>query len=53
MTVWRLVFFGVLLMLVLRFARNGLLAPLIDRFARSGVAEETTAKRKAGQEAQS
>ncbi|MCL1627500.1 branched-chain amino acid ABC transporter permease [Roseibaca sp. V10] len=53
MTVWRLVFFGVLLMLVLRFARNGLLAPLIDRFARIGVAEETIAKRKARQEAQS
>jgi branched-chain amino acid transport system permease protein len=48
MTVWRLVFFGVLLMLVLRFARNGLIAPLIDWFARSGMAEETVAKRKAG-----
>ncbi|SUZ30974.1 High-affinity branched-chain amino acid transport system permease protein LivH [Roseibaca ekhonensis] len=53
MTVWRLVFFGVLLMLVLRFARNGLIAPLIEYFGRAGVAEETIAKRKAGQEAQS
>ena len=32
MTVWRLVFFGVLLMVTLRFFRNGLIAPLIDRF---------------------
>lgn len=48
MTVWRLVFFGVLLMLVLRFARNGLIAPLIDYFLRVGVAEETIAKRRAG-----
>jgi branched-chain amino acid transport system permease protein len=53
MTVWRLVFLGVLLMLVLRFARNGLIAPLIEYFGRAGVAEETIAKRKAGQEAQS
>lgn len=53
MTVWRLVFFGVLLMLVLRFARNGLIAPVIEYFGRAGVAEETIAKRKAGQEAQS
>lgn len=51
MTVWRLVFFGVLLMLVLRFARNGLIAPLIDWFHRSGMAEETVAKRKAGEAA--
>lgn len=48
MTVWRLVVFGVLLMLVLRFARNGLIAPLIDFFYRVGVAEETIAKRRAG-----
>ncbi len=46
MTVWRLVFFGVLLMLVLRFARNGLIAPLIAWFRRAGMAEETVAKRK-------
>lgn len=48
MTVWRLVVFGVLLMLVLRFARNGLIAPLIDYFYRVGMAEETIAKRRAG-----
>lgn len=46
MTVWRLVFFGVLLMITLRFFRNGLIAPIIDYFRRSGMAEETVAKRK-------
>ncbi len=46
MTVWRLVFFGLLLMITLRFFRNGLIAPLIDWFRRAGVAEETVAKRK-------
>lgn len=46
MTVWRLVFFGLLLMIVLRFFRNGLIAPLITYFQRAGVAEETVAKRK-------
>lgn len=51
MTVWRLVFFGILLMVVLRFFRNGLIAPLIDYFYRAGVAEETVAKRKAGEAA--
>ncbi|MGS4947061.1 branched-chain amino acid ABC transporter permease [Meridianimarinicoccus sp. RP-17] len=48
MTVWRLVFFGVLLMVTLRFFRNGLIAPVIVWFGRIGVAEETVAKRKAG-----
>lgn len=47
MTVWRLVFFGVLLMVVLRFFRNGLIAPTIDRFRRWGLAQETVAKRRA------
>jgi branched-chain amino acid transport system permease protein len=47
MTVWRLVFFGVLLMVTLRFFRNGLIAPLIAYFRRRGVAEETVAKRSA------
>lgn len=46
MTVWRLVLFGVLLMLTLRFFRNGLIAPIIAYFRRAGVAEETVAKRK-------
>ena len=45
MTVWRLVFFGILLMLTLRFSRNGLIAPLIDTFARGHVGRETVAKR--------
>ncbi|MFQ5468040.1 MAG: branched-chain amino acid ABC transporter permease [Kiloniellaceae bacterium] len=47
MTIWRLVVFGVLLMLTLRFARNGLIAPIIERFTRSHVAAETVARRKA------
>ncbi|MBZ0123655.1 MAG: branched-chain amino acid ABC transporter permease, partial [Roseovarius sp.] len=45
MTIWRLVFFGILLMITLRFFRNGLIAPLIARFRRRGVAEETVAGR--------
>ena len=49
MTTWRLVFFGILLMVVLRFFRNGLIAPMIARFRRAGVAEETVAKRRAGE----
>ena len=48
MTVWRLVFFGALVMLTLRFQRNGLLYPLIEWCTRSGVAEQTVAKRVAG-----
>ncbi|HBG99750.1 MAG TPA: branched-chain amino acid ABC transporter permease [Rhodobacteraceae bacterium] len=47
MTTWRLVFFGLLLMVTLRFFRNGLIAPLIDRFRRAGVAAETVEKRTA------
>jgi branched-chain amino acid transport system permease protein len=47
MTLWRLVFFGVLLMLTLRFARNGLLVPVIDFFTRGHVAAETVALRAA------
>ncbi|MDH3667627.1 MAG: branched-chain amino acid ABC transporter permease [Paracoccaceae bacterium] len=45
MTIWRLVFFGIILMLTLRFARNGLIAPMIDHFTRGHVAHETVAKR--------
>lgn len=48
MTVWRLVFFGALVMLTLRFQRNGLLYPLIEWCTRAGVAEETVAKRVEG-----
>jgi branched-chain amino acid transport system permease protein len=47
MTIWRLVFFGLLLMVTLRFFRNGLIAPIIEHFRREGVAEETVAKRAA------
>lgn len=42
---WRMVAFGLLLMLTLRFWRNGLIQPLLERLARRGVAEETVAKR--------
>ena len=45
MTVWRLVFFGLVLMLTLRFWRNGLIAPIIWYFTRGRVAEETVANR--------
>ncbi len=45
MTVWRLVVFGLLLMITLRFFRNGLIAPIITRFLRGGVEAETVAKR--------
>lgn len=45
MTVWRLVFFGLVLMLTLRFQRNGLIAPLIWRLTRGKVASETIANR--------
>ena len=50
MTVWRLVVFGVLLMVTLRFFRNGLIAPLIDYFTRGHVAAETVAMRQAAVE---
>jgi len=45
MSVWRLVFFGLLLMITLRFFRNGLIVPVIAWFSRAGVAEETVAIR--------
>ena len=45
MTIWRLVFFGIVLMLTLRFARNGLIAPLIGYFTRGHVARETVEQR--------
>ncbi len=45
MTDWRLVVFGALLMLTLRFWGNGLIFPIIQRITRRGVAEETVAKR--------
>jgi len=45
MTTWRLVVFGVLLMLTLRFSPQGLLMPIIDYFTRGHIAKETVAKR--------
>lgn len=50
MTTWRLVIFGLLLMLTLRFWSNGLIHPIIQRLTRAGVAEETVAMRQAGTE---
>jgi branched-chain amino acid transport system permease protein len=50
MTTWRLVFFGLLLMLTLRFWNNGLIHPIIQRLSRAGLAEETVAKRVAAAE---
>jgi branched-chain amino acid transport system permease protein len=47
---WRMVFFGLMLMLTLRFWRNGLIQPLFEKFARRGMAEETVAKRRLPQE---
>jgi branched-chain amino acid transport system permease protein len=38
---WRLVIFGALLVLTLRFARNGLLAPLLQRLAKTGPQAES------------
>lgn len=48
MTIWRLVFFGILLMLTLRFSRNGLILPLITYFKRGHVGAETVARRAPG-----
>jgi branched-chain amino acid transport system permease protein len=45
MTTWRLVAFGLILMLILRFRRNGLIHPILLWFSRGQVARETVAKR--------
>ncbi|NQV59260.1 MAG: branched-chain amino acid ABC transporter permease [Alphaproteobacteria bacterium] len=45
MTIWRLVIFGILLMITLRFSRNGIISPIINYFLRGHVAKETVAKR--------
>ena len=50
MTIWRLVFFGAIVMLTLRFLHNGLLHGFIMWCTRAGVAEETVAERMARQE---
>ena len=47
MTTWRLVFFGLVLMVTLRFFRNGLIYPIIMWISRRGMDEETVAKRQA------
>ena len=47
MSAWRLVFFGLVLMLTLRFYQNGLLYPLIEYFFRPGDLSDTVAKRDA------
>jgi branched-chain amino acid transport system permease protein len=47
MTTWRLVIFGLVLMLTLRFFRNGLIYPIIMRITRWGADRETVAKRDA------
>ncbi len=47
MSAWRLVFFGLALMLTLRFYQNGLLYPIMQRFFRPGELAETVAKRDA------
>lgn len=47
MSAWRLVFFGLVLMLTLRFYQNGLLYPLMQYLFRSGSLSETVAKRDA------
>lgn len=43
---WRMVGFGLLLMVTLRFWQNGLIYPLIQRITRRGAPEETVAKRR-------
>jgi branched-chain amino acid transport system permease protein len=42
---WRMVGFGILLMVTLRFWQNGLIYPIIQRLTRRGALEETVAKR--------
>lgn len=45
MGAWRLVFFGLVLMLTLRFYQNGLLYPVMQYLFRTGDLRETVAKR--------
>jgi branched-chain amino acid transport system permease protein len=47
---WRLVAFGLLLMITLRFFQNGLLYPILQFLNRRGVEAETVAKRQAASE---
>lgn len=48
MVTWRLVAFGIILMVTLRFSRNGIFSPIINYFLRGHVAKETVAKRETG-----
>jgi branched-chain amino acid transport system permease protein len=50
---WRLVAFGALLMITLRFFQNGLLYPILQRLNRGGFAAETVAKRQAASKTES
>jgi ABC-type branched-subunit amino acid transport system permease subunit len=47
MSDWRLVIFGLILMLTLRFSQNGLLYPIFQRVSRAGSLSDTVAKRNA------
>ncbi len=47
MSDWRLVIFGLILMLTLRFSQNGLLYPIMQRLTRVGSLADTVAKRDA------
>lgn len=49
MATWRLVFFGLALMLTLRFLRNGVIQEVLMRIERRGVGAETVAKRRAAE----
>jgi len=44
---WRMVGFGILLMVTLRFRQNGLIAPLLERISRRHVVAEIAARRQA------
>ena len=52
MATWRLVFFGLLLMLTLRFLRNGVIQGVLMWIERRGVGAETVAKRRRAEAAQ-
>nr|WP_290669081.1 branched-chain amino acid ABC transporter permease [Ardenticatena sp.] len=47
---WRMVGFGMLLMVTLRFRQNGLIAPLLERLSRRHVIQEIAARRRAREE---
>lgn len=51
MATWRLVFFGLFLMLTLRFLRNGVIQGALMWIERRGVGSETVAKRQAAEAA--